>query len=110
MFQFLRRVLLFSVLALHCDLAGAQDSDASATFIMPSCRAFVGPASREGRCSGIIEGLVFAGKGVCAPKGSTAGQAVSVVVKYIDSRPTRQQDNFIGLALEALRKTWPCKK
>jgi hypothetical protein len=47
------------------EIARAQhDTISTAQYIMPDCRAFVGPALHRGRCCGIVEGLVFAGKGV----------------------------------------------
>lgn len=111
MFQFLRSIALIAALTICGETAFAQSGETSASFIMPSCQEFVGPASRKGQCSGIVEALVYAGKpvGICAPRAST-GQAVAIVMKYIDGRPAREQDNFIVLALEALRATWPCKK
>jgi hypothetical protein len=45
----------------------------------------------------------------CPPKGSTGGQAVRVVIKYIDSRPERLHEDFLDLAAEALRTAWPCR-
>jgi Rap1a immunity proteins len=35
-------------------------------------------------------------------------QGVQIVVKYIDARPARLQENFNKLAAEALRQAWPC--
>jgi hypothetical protein len=111
MFQFLRGIALIAALITSGEIAFAQNGETSASFVMPSCREFAGPALRRGQCSGIVEALVYAGKpiGVCAPK-ATTGQAVSIVMKFIDARPAREQDNFIALALEALRGAWPCKK
>jgi hypothetical protein len=45
-----------------------------------------------------------------APAGEIHGQSIRVVVKYIDDRPERQHEDFMALALEALRAAWPCKK
>jgi hypothetical protein len=33
---------------------------------------------------------------------------VRVVVQYVTSQPARMNDNFDALAVEALRKAWPC--
>jgi hypothetical protein len=109
MFKFLG-IALITAIVVNGEMAFAQNDATSANFIMPDCRAFLGPALQQGRCSGIVEGLVFADKGLCAPKASTTGQAVRIVVQYIDERPARQQENFIALALEALRADWPCRK
>jgi Rap1a immunity proteins len=45
----------------------------------------------------------------CPPKGVTSGQALRVVVTYIDAIPARMHENFKYLAVEALRAAWPCK-
>ena len=34
----------------------------------------------------------------------------SIVVQYIDGQPTRMNDDFRRLVLEALQAAWPCKK
>jgi len=34
----------------------------------------------------------------------------SIVVQYIDGQPTRMNDDFRRLVLEALQTAWPCKK
>lgn len=112
MLKFLRGIALGAAATINSEMAFAQNSETSAAFVMPSCREFAVSTFRKGQCSGIVEGLVFAGKdiGVCAPEASTTGQAVSIVMKYVDARPGRDQNNFIALALEGLRATWPCKK
>jgi hypothetical protein len=38
------------------------------------------------------------------------GQAVGVVVRYIDQRPERMHEKFMTLALEALQQAWPCRR
>ncbi len=108
----LRGIALIVALTINGEMAFAQNDKTSANFIMPGCRASIGPALRQGRCSGIVEGFVFAGKGVdvCAPNAVTTEQAVRIVVQYIDKRPARINDDFRRLALEALRAAWPCKK
>jgi hypothetical protein len=41
-------------------------------------------------------------------EGVTQGQAVAVVVKYIEARPERMHESFGKLALLALVTAWPC--
>jgi len=107
----LSSVVLVAALTTTGEITFAQNEATTANFIMPGCRAFLGPALQQDRCVGIVEGLIFASKGaVCPPRTSTTAQAVQIVVNYIDSRSTRQNDNFFTLALEALKTTWPCKK
>jgi Rap1a immunity proteins len=45
---------------------------------------------------------------ICLPREVTDEQIVKVVVQYIDSQPARLHEDFVLLAMEALRKTWPC--
>ncbi|HYC17274.1 MAG TPA: Rap1a/Tai family immunity protein [Pseudolabrys sp.] len=107
----LRGMTLIAALIVTGEIAFAQNDATSANFIIPGCRAFLGPALQQDRCVGIVEGIIFASKGVvCPPKTSTTVQSVQIVVNYIDTRPTRQNDNFFALALDALKTTWPCKK
>ena len=63
-----------------------------------------------GFCAGIVVGLSFMGQpyGICVPAGTTAQQATSIVVQYIDGEPARIHENFNRFAVEALRANWPC--
>ncbi len=100
-------------------VASAQVNPDSATWAMPGCRAAIYKADTRmmtvdesflaGACHGMVRGLLSADPGICAPNGSTQGQAVRVVVQYIDARPARQHENFVDLATEALRSAWPCR-
>ncbi len=101
-------------------IASAQVDPESATWAMPGCRAAiyeshirrltVDESLLAGMCLGVVRGLLGADPGVCTPNGSTQGQAMRVVVQYIDARPARQHENFADLALEALRSAWPCRR
>jgi hypothetical protein len=48
--------------------------------------------------------------GFCVPDRSTVGQAVRVIVAYVDQRPERMHEHFEVLVLEALRRAWPCRR
>src|SRR5437870_3591848 len=101
-----------AMLPLQPARAEEMDLD-SADYIMPGCRQFIVSNTPfyflEGNCNGIIETLQFMSPDVCAPPGSTLVEAVRIVVRYIDERPDRQQENFRILSLEALSEAWPCK-
>jgi hypothetical protein len=43
------------------------------------------------------------------PDGVIVGQAIQVVVTYIEARPKRMHEDFRALALEALFDAWACK-
>ena len=104
--------------------AVAQSAPPSADYWMPGCRdaaALIQFSSEEdskenlvklGFCVGIISGLSYTGvsSGLCAPEGATSEQAVRAVVQYIDGQPTRMNDDFRRLVLEALQTAWPCKE
>jgi len=53
---------------------------------------------------------VAASRGICPPGGATVGNAVRVIVVYIDQRPERMDEQFEALALEALQQSWPCRR
>ena len=88
----------------------------TATFRMPGCRSFLNQDNllrwdfSGGVCSGTVEALmsIEAILGICCPPESAVYQGVRVVVQYVTSQPARMNDNFDALAVEALRKAWPC--
>jgi hypothetical protein len=93
--------------------ARAADVD-SANYLLRGCKAFIVrentmptpiDAMKQGRCVGLVDGLSYTGN-FCQPKGVTTGQAVAVVVKYIEARPERMHEDFGILALEALTAAW----
>ena len=115
MFQ-VRGIALVAAMLLGCGASFAEDLG-SANHIMVGCRSAVagGPSKNSaeallrGYCMGITDTLFALSGIVCPPKGSTTGQTVRIVVKYIDERPARMHENFTALALEALRAAWPCR-
>jgi hypothetical protein len=108
-------------LALTVTVAQAEPDLHSANYLLPFCRGFGELKSsvpfEQGRCAGIISGIAYMGSAVEAssrvclniPEAVTPGQAVKVVVAYIDARPAQMHERFVGLAFEALRAAWPCK-
>ena len=68
-----------------------------------------------GVCSGIVTAIFHLGPQLqpsarfCAPPNATMGDALRIVVTYIDAHPGQQETPFNILALEALRDGWPCK-
>jgi hypothetical protein len=93
-----------------------QDID-SANHVMVGCRAFANDANHtyylQGSCTGRVATIHYFGSsrlGVCMPDGVNVGQAVRVVVAYIDLRPARLHERFELLAAEALHQAWPCSR
>jgi len=99
-------------------LAQSQENvSSSANWVMPGCREFVNSTAneplRQGVCIGLVRAMFFYGSthfGVCPPTGSNVGQAVRVVVLYVDQRPARMHEVFEKFGLEALKQAWPCKR
>ena len=114
MFHYLRGIALIATMIFCCGAACAANGY-SANVIMVGCRAFVSDGQSQaslvdrGYCAGLVDGISYALGGVCTNPNVTIGQKVRVVVKYVDDRPARQDENFILLAFEALRAAWPCK-
>jgi hypothetical protein len=110
-----------ALMIFNCGLAVAGPNQTSADYVMPGCRdaasliTFSNALSEEqvslmGFCAGIVVGLSFMGEpyGMCVPAGTSAQQATSVVVQYIDGQPARIHEDFNPFAVEALRANWPC--
>jgi len=67
-------------------------------------------------CLGVVQELVD----ICQPTGVpfrsldmvTFSQMLRVVIVYIEARPQQQQqhEDFVPLAIEALKAAWPCKR
>jgi hypothetical protein len=98
--------------------ASAEDTT-TANQMLPGCKGLLDNSMtsgvsvyQQGRCGGYVAGLVYGegGQEFCSPKGVSIGQAVTVVINYIEARPERMHERFAGLALEALTAAWPCKR
>ena len=94
----------------------AQKDTGSANYMMVGCHDGVSGRNREhfvqGLCAGNIQAILYLGRAnnVCPPSGVTMGQALRVVVAYIDQLPARLHEPFAELALEALQQAWPCRR
>ena len=120
----LRAIALIVAMMFDCGAAVAGPDQTSADYVMVGCRdaaslitfSEVGEseeqASLMGFCAGIVAGFSFMGQpyGICVPAGTTAQQAASVVVQYIDGQPARIHEDFNRFAVEALRANWPCSR
>jgi len=106
------------MLAVPVTRANSEDDHSlSANAIMPGCEGFLSPRPQpsylHGLCIGVVEGVSttaqIAGR-LCIPDGVIGGQAVRVVIQFINARPARMHERFSALAFEALTAAWPCKK
>jgi hypothetical protein len=107
------------MLAAAATRAVSQPAYNSANAVMPGCRAFADTANNnqlyfeQGIRAGLVSGILDTAArfhGICVPPQVIQGQAVRVVVQFIDAQPARMHERFSLLALEALTATWPCKK
>jgi len=99
--------------------AHSETDTNSANVIMPACEGFLAhkdhdllSAYRQGICAGEVQGVWATANAlgrVCSPPQATVGQAVLVVMRFINARPARMHEPFSFLALEALTTAWPCK-
>jgi hypothetical protein len=48
--------------------------------------------------------------GICGPKGSTRTQDIAIFIEYAQRNPQRLHENFVFVALDALRLAFPCHK
>jgi hypothetical protein len=101
-----------ALLSVLCSSSqGKAEETASANNVMAGCRHFVANDNNDYLLQGVCAGILIALRdyaGSCAPPGVTTGQAVRVVVQFIDSHPARMHESFTLLAAEALRAAWPC--
>jgi hypothetical protein len=121
MFRFLRGIVLIAaVVMMNCGFVFADSNSGSANNYMPGCRAHIAMVDNkpydtslffnQGCCMGTIQGILSVLMNICAPPRVTQTQMIRVVVKYIDDRPARLNENFNDLTVEALVAAWPCKK
>jgi len=103
----------------------AQEDKDSANYMLRYCRAAVNnealtrpaDAAIEGMCVGIIDAIGFMmsefppqekEKSSCPPSKVKLEQVVRAVVRYIEARPERMQENFKILVIEAFHDVCPC--
>jgi Rap1a immunity proteins len=71
---------------------------------------------KGGICTGAVKILLDLGDSLdqshrsCAPNNATMGQAMRVVIKYIEVHPENMNRSFTFLITEAMRQAWPCSK
>jgi hypothetical protein len=110
-------ILCVALLALVITTASAQQSLFSANSVLPGCKAVFEEGRGLGRqdtgyCVGAINALIFLAPTECIeiPDNVTFLQILVVVGRFIEARPERMDDAFVGLAFEALLDAWPCRK
>ena len=114
--QLLSTVGFIVMAVLGADPDFVREDIYSADYVIPGCRDFIGAgagtAHLRGYCVDLVIGVARNAyvPSICLPREVTDEQIVRVVVRYIDSQPAPLHEDFVLLAIEALRKTWPCSR
>jgi Rap1a immunity proteins len=119
----MRAMLCATASALTIMMMGLVPASAAAAItgndIYRGCELLVHPPASpppakdilvQGYCAGAVTAVVATNPSVCAPGGWITGQAVAVVLRFLDMHSDRLRESFFALALEALGRAWPCKK
>ena len=119
----MRSIICSALMALTIMMVGAAPVRAAAPItgndIYPGCVLLVHPPASpppagdilvQGYCAGAVSAVALTSPYVCPPSGWITGQAVAVVLRFLDMHPERRNESFFALALEALGRAWPCKK
>jgi len=90
----LSRVMLAAACVAMLTTTGHAQQPDSANYVMRGCRPAVERNNHseillQGMCMGAVKAIAELDAGVCSPRGSTSGQAIRVVIAYIDARPAR---------------------
>jgi Rap1a immunity proteins len=106
--------------ALATSPASAEEMDGSAKHFLQGCRAVADRDIDQHFSIGMCAGVMIAIHDVsfllhpdhplrsCLPESVTIEQSVAAVVRWLDRRPHRWDENFMKLAMSALHETWPC--
>jgi hypothetical protein len=112
-FSLMLAAACIAMLSAH---ANAQNDSTSASKVIGGCHEIEkrGTSTQsinlQGLCAGAIGAIANSDDGRCMPQNVTMGQAVRVVIAYIDSQPARLHESFNKLAAEAIRRAWPCRQ
>jgi hypothetical protein len=109
---------LVVVMLLALTMPASTQDTITANQMLPGCKGLLDNSMtsgvsvyQQGRCGGYVASLVYGGgQEFCSPKGVSIGEAVAVVIKYMEARPERMHEPFGNLAAEALQAAWPCRR
>jgi hypothetical protein len=114
-------ILGLILLVLFAVPSKAQTDTTDGNYLLGSSRLSLqqmdsGPAEtpveawRNGVCSGLVMGILYASPSVCHDANVTLGQGIRVVDKYLRDHPERLNLGGPRLVDEALSAAFPCKK
>ena len=117
----MRLSILVLAMALTVPALAQGDPSANTNTMLAHCRDWIDRAPMKpadtalaGVCAGTVAAALHystvleAPHKSCPPKGTTNGQAIQAVVRYLDAHPELWDQDFRMLTLSALRTTWPC--
>lgn len=61
-----------------------------------------------GYCYGLVHGVSQTAPGVCVPQKVPLGQAIKVVLKFLNDNPNKLQIDGAALTRDALSNAFPC--
>jgi hypothetical protein len=108
-------------LLLACAAVSSDEDYTSGNWLLGSCTITVKgmddknhsqdvyESYRDGWCRGIVAGVSDASPKVCPDANVIHGQAVRVVLKYLQDHPEELHVNGSALAEKALARAFPCK-
>jgi hypothetical protein len=88
---------------------------------LAECKAFADEHANLGQraagyfCAGELRALAYVSHVLapelrsCVPGNLSNGQLVAVAIQYVEQHPSQMNDDFMKLALQAYRQTWPCE-
>lgn len=120
----MRAAVAGALITLCVTAAGAQQQDiASARAVLPGCKYYVALADAQnseltgpmalaaGYCAAVFDVLMATSAldpFLCPDSGIDRTTGMLVLIRYIEAKPQRMRERFLGLAREAMRQAWPC--
>lgn len=117
-----RTLVALTVSSLLATSASPQPVVTGHDMVLPCTQALTGEGDNSlewmpmGFCIGVIAGFARAAPRLetqsqfCLPADTTREEQLASVVQYLENHAERLQEDFLMLAFEALRETWPCAK
>jgi hypothetical protein len=117
-----RTLITLTFVSLLTASANAQRLVTGEEMVQPCTQALLGDSADSldfmpmAFCIGVISGIVWAaprletGSQFCIPPDTTRDEQLTKVVQYMEAHTERLQEDFLILAFQALRQSWPCLK
>ncbi|WP_128956012.1 Rap1a/Tai family immunity protein [Bradyrhizobium zhanjiangense] len=111
------KYLLAAGFLLTPQVAKADMPDVSGHDLLLGCPYFlngkyrnIDEAVRGATCSALVAGIAYVWTAdICKPQGTTIGQQVRIVLKYLSDNPKELHKIAQEVIFEALKQAWPCE-